>query len=82
MAQYWLGSCYDFGFCVAQDKSEAVKWYRKAAEQGLADGQYWLGRCYAEGEGVAQDKTEAIKWYRKAAEQGHEKAKAALKKLE
>ncbi len=62
--------------------AEAVKWWRKAAEQGDERAQYNLGRCYDKGEGVAQDKTEAIKWYRKAAEQGHEKAKAALKKLE
>ena len=33
-AQYDLGLCYYSGDGVEQDKSEAVKWSRKAAEQG------------------------------------------------
>ena len=33
-AQYRLGSCYYNGDGVNEDKAEAVKWYRKAAEQG------------------------------------------------
>ena len=53
-----------------EDKEEAVKWFRKAAEQGHAGGQRSLGICYAYGEGVVEDKEEAVKWYRKAAEQG------------
>jgi Sel1 repeat len=32
-----------------------VKWFRKAAEQNLADAQYNLGVCYDSGEGVAKD---------------------------
>ena len=48
---------------------EAVKWYRKAAEQNYAPAQYNLGVCYANGQGVAKDEVEAVKWYRKAAEQ-------------
>lgn len=34
IAQYNLGVCYDTGEGVAQDKAEAAKWFRKAAEQG------------------------------------------------
>ncbi len=34
-AQYNLGCCYYKGNGVAKDMSEAVKWLRKAAEQGL-----------------------------------------------
>ena len=30
---------------VAKDYKEAVKWWRKAADQGDADGQYALGSC-------------------------------------
>ena len=50
--------------------AEAVKWFRKAAEQGEAFAQYNLGVMYADGEGVTQDYAEAVKWYRMAAEQG------------
>ena len=67
--QFGLGVCYDEGKGVAQDKVEAVKWYRKAAEQNLAEAQYILGNSYDQGEGVERDYAEAVKWYRKAAEQ-------------
>ena len=61
---------YANGLGVAKDEAEAVKWYRKAAEQGNAYGQNNLGKMYANGLGVAKDEAEAVKWFRKAAEQG------------
>jgi TPR repeat protein len=57
---------------------EAVKWYRKAAEQNDAEAQCELSRCYALGEGVAIDKEEVVKWSRKAAEQNLAKAQCSL----
>ena len=69
-AQNNLGWCYEKGYGVKQDHTEAVKWYRKAAEQGDAQAQFNLGWCYDNGYGVKQDYAEAVKWYRKAAEQG------------
>ena len=36
-AQYNLGNCYAFGDGVEQSYTEAVKWYKKAAEQGHED---------------------------------------------
>jgi len=54
---------------VAKDDAEAVKWFRKAAEQNDARAQAALGVRYAKGQGVAKNKAEAVKWYRKAAEQ-------------
>jgi len=62
---------YENGQGVKQDHAEAVRWYRKAAEQGHAVSQYNLGVMYANGQGVKQDHAEAVRWYRKAAEQGH-----------
>lgn len=58
--------------------TEAVKWYRKAAEQGCASAQNNLGVCYENGQGVTQSYTEAVKWYRKAAEQGYAYAQTNL----
>ncbi len=49
----------------------AVKWWQKAAEQGLSDAQAMLGYLYDSGQGVRQDHKMAVKWYRNAAEQGH-----------
>jgi len=45
---------------VAQDYVEAVKWFRKAAEQNEADAQFNLGICYFIGRGVAKDEAEAV----------------------
>lgn len=53
---------------------EAVKWFKKAANQGYAPAQYMLGKCYDVGNGVRRSGEEAAKWYQKAAEQGHAKA--------
>ena len=69
-AQYELGLRYAFGEDVAEDKTEALKWWRKAAEQGNGFSQHNLGWMYDNGVGVAEDDVEAVKWYRKAAEQG------------
>jgi TPR repeat protein len=46
---------------------EAVKWYRLAADQGLASAQGGLGWMYAQGQGVAQDYVLAHMWSNLAA---------------
>ena len=69
---YNIGWDYYYGGNGKQtDYSEAVEWFRKAAEQGHAGAQNNLGVCYENGRGVLKDYSEAVKWYRKAAEQGH-----------
>ena len=47
-AQFILGNAYDKGEGVAQDRREAVRWFRKAAEQGDANAQYSLARIMHE----------------------------------
>ena len=61
---------YTNGEGVPEDDSEAVKWYRKAAEQGNASAQFNLGIKYANGEGVPEDDSEAVKWYRRGRRAG------------
>jgi TPR repeat protein len=73
-----LGVCYLNGHGIAQDYNEAVKWVRKAAEQGDANGQSNLGVCYFKGHGVAKDDAEAVKWFLKAAMQGDANAEFCL----
>jgi hypothetical protein len=63
---------------VAKDDVEAVKWFRKAAEQNDAIAQCDLGICYYNGQGVAKDEVEAMKWCRKAAEQNYADAQYGL----
>ena len=69
---------YTNGQGVRQDYAQAVQWYRKAAEQGLANAQSNLGVMYKEGRGVRQDDAQAVQWYRKAAEQGDAQAQYNL----
>jgi TPR repeat protein len=62
---------YYSGEGVAEDYSQAVHWYRKAADQGNADAQYTLGNMYRNGQGVPQNYSQAAVLYRKAGTQGH-----------
>ena len=47
-----------------------MKWWHKAADQGLSFAQAKIGDCYYYGDNVVKDYVEAAKWYRKAAVQG------------
>ena len=61
---------YIRGDGVPKDYSEALKWFRLAAEQGEPNAQYSLGKMYDDGVGVPKNDTEGVKWYLLAAEQG------------
>lgn len=70
-AQTDLGLRYKFGHGgLPEDHTEAVRWLRRAAEQGYVEAQACLAGMYEKGQGVSQDYAEAVKWSRKAAEQG------------
>ena len=77
-AQSKIGYAY-FKRGGANDSVEAMKWWRKAAEQGYAPAQFNLGAMYGNGgRGVPKDDAEAVKWFRKAAEQGYAEAQSSL----
>ena len=63
MEQYKLGQAYYYGNGVTQNYVEAVKWWRKAAEQGFSQARYELGCAYCNGEGVPQDYVKAYMWF-------------------
>jgi TPR repeat protein len=63
---------------VKQDRTQAIVWYRRAADQGNSDAQYNLGFLYENGQGVSQDYEQAEHWYRKAADQGNSSAQDKL----
>ena len=73
---------YANGDGVAEDDATAVKWYTKAAEQGVASAQENLAFMYAKGEGVPQDNVMAYMWWNLAAAQGDENAKENKGKLQ
>jgi hypothetical protein len=80
-AMYKVAAMYEKGEGSAQDWTQAVAWYRKAADQGFAPALYKMGMLYATGNGVSQDKDEAAKWLTKAADAGYQPAKEALGSL-
>ena len=59
---------YASGQGVPQNYAEAMKWFRKAADQGNARAQHGIGVMYANGQGVPQNDAEAMRWYRMAAD--------------
>lgn len=73
--QFEIGEDYYYN---DENYTEALKWYRKSAEQGYAPAQYELGYMYYEGKSIKQDYTEAFKWFRKSADQGNAKAQKTL----
>jgi TPR repeat protein len=58
---------YFSGHGVRQNNTEAARWFRAAADQGLADAQNNLALMYANGSGVVRDDIEAYKWLEIAA---------------
>ena len=58
--------------------AEAVKWYRRSAEQGDRYSQYNLAVMLLKGQGTAQDAEEAFRWCCLAAEQGLAEAQLHL----
>jgi TPR repeat protein len=67
---------HEKGRGVAQSSSQAVLWYRKAADQGFLEAQTRLAICFEEGIGTARDPVEAYKWFNLAAAQGSKNAAA------
>ncbi|MBI5252019.1 MAG: SEL1-like repeat protein, partial [Desulfomonile tiedjei] len=75
-AQNDLGDLYFYGRGVPTDYTEAVKWYRKAADQGYARAQADLGDMYYSGKGVPKNYEQALEWYRRSAAQGYARGQA------
>jgi Sel1 repeat len=57
-AQNSVGACYENGEGVDRNPSDALNWYRKAAEQGFAPAQMNLARYYVK----LKKYVEAYKW--------------------
>jgi len=55
----------------AKNHTEAVKWFKKAAEQGDGEAENCLALCYDNGEGVEKDSYKAFELYKRSAEHGY-----------
>lgn len=63
-AQYIIAQCYAAGSGVPKDVNEAIKWYDKAAEQGMPIARIYIAWHYHTGDGVEKNVKEAIKIYK------------------
>lgn len=78
-AQHDLAALYTAGHDgVTQDYERAAFWFRKAADNGIANAAYNLGVLYHQGLGLKKDMKEAIRWYKTAAGKGHPEAQYNL----
>ncbi|MGP0105637.1 hypothetical protein [Rhodoblastus sp.] len=73
-AQYDYAARLASGHGVEQDQAAAIRWFEKAAAQGMAQAQYRLGAAYEKGIGTPRDAKQAAASYQKAANQGHVRA--------
>jgi TPR repeat protein len=71
-------TCLGVEYLDQKNYEEAIRWWRKAAEQNFPGAQVMLGAAFDYGNGVKQDKGEAVRWYRMAADQGDITAQSAL----
>lgn len=73
-AQFKVGLAYDSGDGAPSSSDKAKKYYRMAAEQGLAEAQNSLGSIYQAEKNYAEAKT----WYERAFAQNHPMATNSL----
>jgi TPR repeat protein len=73
---------YAKGKGVPQDYTEAVRWYRLAAEQGNATAQNNLGGMYYGGNGVLANNVASHMWLNIAGANGSKQARKSLDKIE
>ena len=78
LAQTRTADNYATGRGVPVNFQEAVKWYRKAANQNEPRAQYNLGYMYYNSEALPRDYKKAVYWFTKAAEQGNSGAQCNL----
>jgi hypothetical protein len=57
------------GECVSKDLSEAARYFKMAADQGLSYAKFSYGFCLHTGEGVSKNLSEAAQYFRMAADQ-------------
>lgn len=70
-AQVDLGALYEAGIGVAQNKTEALRWYERAGHQGNVYGQYLSGLALGRGgDGLEKNMDAAAVWFSKAEAQG------------
>lgn len=66
-----IGVCYEYGFGVEANETEAFKYYTLAAAENYVPAKYRLGLCYKYGTGTSINMVEAYRWLSDAAQNGN-----------
>ena len=79
---YQIGLAYENGDGVEFSYSKAFHYFKKSADQGLAEAQYKVGYCYEKGLGMLfSDIENALIWYKKSADQGYVAALESVRRI-
>ena len=81
VAQYNLG-LLQYNDEEVENHKEALRNFKRSAEQGYTDAMYMVGCCYENGDGAEADLDEARRWYELAAPKGSKLAIARLEVLD
>lgn len=76
--QFLMGYACAKGLGQAQDRSHALAWYLKAANQSEPAAITELARMYMAGLGVSQDSQKGLEWLRRAAADGYAPAQTDI----
>lgn len=76
-AQFALANILDR----SQNYSEALKWYKKSAENGNPEAMATVSFFYSLGKGVFPDEKEAFLWLQRASERGHTQSMVVLAEM-
>ncbi|MPZ45282.1 MAG: hypothetical protein GEV05_18185 [Betaproteobacteria bacterium] len=77
-AQVLLARMYRDAHNPERNPTEALAWFRRAADAGSAEAHYWIGVMQAVGDGTEKDIAQAIESWRRSADEGHGPAMGAL----
>jgi TPR repeat protein len=72
--QCTLGFCYEMGYGVKKDLSQAIYWYMEAANLGDEVAQCNLAYCYYQGIGTDVSIDDALYWFEESAKRGYARA--------
>lgn len=75
---YYLGLMYEGGRGVQKSQSQAIIWFKNAADRGHGEAQSKLGNAYSTGTGVPQSGKLAADWFERAAIGGNDGAMVAF----
>jgi TPR repeat protein len=76
--QYFAAAEYAMLRWTGHDRVKEEMWFRRAAEDGVAQAGLWLGVAYEQNKFGTTDLVEAAKWFRMSAEQGDPDAQVSL----